>query len=466
MDILLTHGYFLFQDPHELQVMKPYPTLGILYISAYLKSRGFDVKVFDSTFSSPEEQRAYLERERPPVVGVYANLMTRPRVIQTMKAAKAVGATVIAGGPEPANYPEEYLARGADVVVIGEGELTLEELLPHLARYGPNGMEHIQGIVYRNGDGQLVRTEPRPYIPKLDELPFPDRAAIDIPRYVRTWREHHGLGSVSLITARGCPYTCTWCSHAVYGYSHRRRSPENVADELEHIIETYQPDMVWYADDVFTIHKGWFFRYAAELKRRGINIPFETISREDRLNEEIIRTLKEMGAFRIWIGAESGSQRILDAMRRRTKAERVREMVHLLQRHGIEAGMFIMLGYEGEEMPDLEATVEHLKESNPDVFLTTVAYPIKNTPYYEMVKDRIIPLRPWDEGSDRDFTVAGRHSRRFYQFATRWMVNEVAAHRERQQAQPDYRRLAKAMVNARIGRLGMLATQHEVERGQ
>jgi len=117
-------------------------------------------------------------------------------------------------------------------------------------------------------------------------------------------------------------------------------------------------------------------------------------------------------------------------------------------------------------MPDLEATVEHLKASNPDLFLTTVAYPIKNTPYYEVVKDRVIPLKPWDEGSDRDFTVAGRHSRRFYQYATRWMVNEVAAHRERQQAQPNYRRLAKAMVNARIGRLGMLVTQHEVERGQ
>ncbi|MDI3339980.1 MAG: radical SAM protein [Sphaerobacter sp.] len=465
MDILLTHGYYLYQDPHELQVMKPYPPLGILYLSAYLKARGFDVRVFDTTFRSPEAFEAYLVRERPPIVGLYANLMTRPRVVQAMRLAKAVGATVVVGGPEPANYPEEYLTRGADVVVIGEGELTLAELLPHLARYGPTGMAHIQGIVYRDDDGRLARTEPRPYIPRLDELPFPDRAAIDIPHYVRVWREHHGRGSVSLITARGCPYTCTWCSHAVYGYSHRRRSPENVADELETIIETYQPDMVWYADDVFTIHKGWFFRYAAELERRGIRIPFETISREDRLNEEIIRTLRDMGCFRLWIGAESGSQRILDAMRRRTKADRVREMVHLLQRYGIEAGMFIMLGYEGEELPDLEATVEHLKAANPDLFLTTVAYPIKNTPYYEAVKDRVIPLKPWDEGSDRDFTVAGRHSRRFYRYATRWMVNEVAAHRERQRPQRDYRRLAKAVVNARIGRLGMLATQHEVERG-
>ncbi|HEU5424122.1 MAG TPA: radical SAM protein, partial [Nitrolancea sp.] len=426
------HSYCLAEDPHELAVMKPYPPLGILYISSHLKARGFDVKIFDSTFSTAADFRAYVERERPPVVGFYANLITRSKVIRNARVCKELGCTVIAGGPEPANYPEEYLAQGVDVVVVGEGERTLEELLPHLARYGPAGMQEIDGIVYREGDGQLVRTKPRAYLDNLDLQPFPDREAIDLDQYVRAWREHHGMGSVSLITARGCPYRCAWCSHAVYGYTHRRRTPENVADELELIIERYQPDMVWYADDVFTIHKGWFFRYADELRRRGIRIPFETISREDRLNEDIVRTLAEIGSFRIWVGAESGSQRVLDAMNRRTKATRVEEVVHLLQRYGIEAGMFIMLGYDGEERVDLEETVDLLKRSNPNQFLTTVAYPIKNTPYYNTVQDKVIPLAPWDTGSDRDFTVAGRHSRRYYDLATRWMVNEVALHQERQ----------------------------------
>jgi radical SAM superfamily enzyme YgiQ (UPF0313 family) len=466
MDILLTHGYFLYEDPHELAVMKPYPPLGILYLSSYLKARGFDVAVFDTTFSSREAFRQFIERERPPVVGIYCNMMTRANVLQAIGICKAQGAIVVLGGPEPANYAGEYLARGADVVVLGEGELTLEELLPHLARHGPTGMEHINGIVYRADEGRLVRTLPRAYISNLSAQPFPDRAAIDIPEYIRVWREHHGMGSVSLITARGCPYTCTWCSHAVYGYSHRRRTPENVADELELILATYRPDMVWYADDVFTIHHRWLAAYASELKRRGLRVPFETISREDRLTEEVVRTLAEMGCFRLWIGAESGSQRILDAMQRRTNAERMREMVRLLQKHGIEAGTFIMLGYEGEELADIEATVEHLKAAIPDRLLTTVAYPIKGTPYYEQVADRIIPLRPWEEGSDRDLTVAGRHSRRFYQFATRWMVNEVAWHKQRRSARRDYRRMAKAYLNAKIGRVGMLLTQHEVERGQ
>lgn len=466
MDLLLTHGYCLYEDPHEMEVMKPYPPLGILYISAHLKARGFDVAVHDMTFSTLDKFREQVERERPPLVGIYTNLMTRPRIVKMIDACKAVGSRVIVGGPDSANYPAEFLDRGASIVVIGEGELTLEELIPHLARYGMQGLDAIQGIAYRNDDGELVHTPARAYIADLNAQPFPDREAIDIHEYVRVWKQYHGRGSVSLITARGCPYTCKWCSHAVYGYSHRRRSPVNVADELQLILETYQPDMVWYADDVFTIHRGWFFKYVEELKRRGIRIPFETISREDRLREDVVQGLAEIGAFRIWIGAESGSQKILDAMSRRTNAERVVEMVQLLQKHGIEAGMFMMLGYDGEEVEDLQASVDLLKKSNPDQFLTTVAYPIKGTPYYKDVADRIIALKSWDEGSDRDFTVEGRHSRRFYRHATRWMVNEVALHKQRHSAERNLPRMAKAFVNVQLGRAGMLLTQREVEHGQ
>lgn len=465
MDILLTHGYYLYEDPHELAVMKPYPPLGLLYISSHLKAKGFDVSVFDATFSSREAFQQFIHNKRPPAVGIYANLMTRRNVLEMIRFCRDRGSLVIVGGPEPANYAEEYLQRGAHIVVIGEGELTLEELLPHLARYGPTNLEHIQGIVYREDDGHLVHTPPRPYISDLDAQPLPDRAVIDIGRYLHVWREHHDLGSVSLITARGCPYTCTWCSHAVFGYSHRRRSPQNVADEVRLILEAYRPDMIWYADDVFTIHPRWLFAYADELKRRGMRVPFETISREDRLDEKIIRTLAEMGCFRLWIGSESGSQRVLDAMQRRTDAGRVREMVRLLQKNGIQAGMFIMLGYEGETMADLDATVQHLKAANPDVFLTTVAYPIKGTPYYEQVADRVIPLKPWDQSSDRDLTVAGRHSRRFYTFANHWLVGEMAWHQQRNGARRDFQQMLKDFVNARIGRWGMWLTEREVERG-
>lgn len=465
MDILLTHGYYLYEDPHELEVMKPYPPLGILYISSHLKVRGFDVDVFDTTFSSRQAFRNYVTTTQPPVVGIYCNMMTKQNVLAMTRFCKEQGCAVILGGPEPANYAKEYLARGADVVVIGEGELTLEELLPHLARRGPTDMREIKGIVYCEDDGSFVQTPARPYIDDLDAQPFPDRAAIDIPEYLRVWREHHGRGSVSLITARGCPYTCRWCSHAVYGHTHRRRSPENVADEIEHILEKYDPDMLWYADDVFTIHRRDFFGLADELKHRGIRIPFETISREDRLNEDVVRTLAEMGCFRLWIGSESGSQRVIDAMDRRIDVERTREMTHLLQQHDIEVGMFMMLGYEGETIEDIEATVDHLKRANPDVFLTTVAYPIRDTPYYASVEDRIIASAPWEARTDRDLTVAGRRSRRFYEFANRWMVSEVNFYKELHGTRR-VKRLAKTFVSAKVGRLGMWLTRHDVETGE
>jgi radical SAM superfamily enzyme YgiQ (UPF0313 family) len=465
VDVLLTHGYFLREDQHELEVMRPYPALGILYISAHLKSRGLEVEIFDSTFEDRAAFEAFVAKARPPVVGIYCNMMTRWNTLRMIPACRAAGARVVVGGPDPVSYAEEYLDAGADVVVVGEGELTLEELIPHLAKRGPEQMREIQGIVYREADGTSVHTVPRPYLTDLDAQPFPDRAAIDIPAYMSVWREHHGMSSVSLITARGCPYKCTWCSHAVFGYTHRRRSVENVADELEQIVSTYGPDMVWYADDVFTIHHRWLRTYAAELEQRGLRVPFETISREDRLNEEVVELLRRMGCFRLWIGSESGSQRVLDAMQRRTNAERVREMVHLLQRYGIEAGMFIMLGYDGEELADIEATVEHVKLANPDQLLTTVAYPIKGTPYYEQVADRVRALKAWADGSDRDLTVLGRHSRRFYEHATRWLVSEAARQRLRREPRPSYPRLAKSFVNAKRGRLGMLLTQHEVDEG-
>ncbi len=465
MDILLAHGYYLYQDPHELQVMKPYPTLGLLYIASHLKAKGFGVGVFDATFRQPDEFAQVLAAEKPAVVGLYVNLMTKRWILPMIRQAKAAGATVVLGGPEPPHYAEEYLARGADIVIVGEGELTLEELLPHLARRGPRDMRAIAGIAYREESGELVRTMPRATIPRLDDQPFPDREAIDLDRYVETWRTHHGMGSVSLITARGCPYTCKWCSHTVFGHTHRRRSPENVVREVETLVERYRPDMVWYADDVLTIHPRWFKEYARQLKARGLRLPFECISRADRLTEDLVDTLADMGCYRLWIGSESGSQTVLDRMARRTHVEDVQAKTRLLQRRGIQAGMFIMLGYEGEDIPQLEETVEHLKKSNPDLFLTTVAYPIKGTAYYAEVESRVLSDRPWDERSDRDLTVAGRHSRRFYSFATRWMVNEVALHKGLHAAQKEPLKLAKAFVNAKLGRLGMEFTKGQHEQG-
>jgi radical SAM superfamily enzyme YgiQ (UPF0313 family) len=458
MDLLLAHGYFLAEDAHERNVMKPYPTLGLLYLSAYLKSKGYAVGVFDATFQTLADFEARLRGERPPVVGLYTNLMTKFNVLKMIPMCKAIGARVILGGPEPASYAEEYLARGADIIVVGEGELTTEDLL---ARQFKN-LHDVPGLVFRDDDGALIRTPARPYISNLDSLPFPDRDAIDMQRYVDVWREHHGMGSVSLICARGCPFHCQWCSHAVYGHTHRRRSPANVADELEMLLARYKPDQVWYADDVLTIHRKWFLEYAALLKQRNLKVPFECISRPDCLNEDVVKALAEMGCYRLWLGSESGSQRILDAMQRQTNVEDLQAKAKMLKRVGISVGMFIMLGYEGEELSDLDATTDYLKSSAPDLFLTTVAYPIKGTGYQNAVESRVLAPDEWDKISDRDLSVKGRYSRRFYSFATRWMVNSVALHREWHGLRHPLR-LAKTLANTALGRAGMLLTLGERE---
>jgi radical SAM superfamily enzyme YgiQ (UPF0313 family) len=419
MDLLLTHGYFLEEDPKELQIMKPYAPLGILYLSSYLRARGFDVEVYDSTFGSRDGLFRILETEPPATLGIYVNLMTRSNALAILERARACGWRVIVGGPEPVNYSGEYLAAGAHVVVSGEGELALEAIL----RGTP--LEQVPGICFPGAN-----TGPAQLLPDLDRQPWPDRERIDIPRYLGAWREHHGSGSVSLITARGCPYHCRWCSHSTFGKTHRRRSPLEVVNEVEWILGRYQPDMLWLADDVFTIHHGWLDRYAAEMKRRGLRIPFECITRADRVNTRIAGQLAELGCFRVWIGSESGSQRLLDRMERGVTVGQVRDAVRLLKENGIQTGMFFMWGYEGEDLSDIEATYDHVKACQPDVFFTTVSYPIKGTPYYDEVAAKLVQLAPWQATTDREIKIRGRHSRRFYQMADQLLRSETPAEAE------------------------------------
>lgn len=424
-ELLLTHGYFLYDDPKELQIMKPYPPLGLLYICSHLRQKGFDAEVFDSTFSSREELFRYLRTENPTVLGIYANLMTRKNVVEILKVAREAHWKTVVGGPEPGAYVQEYLEAGADFVVMGEGELTMEELLSSFRAGQSVDVSNVRGIAFLDEDGKTCQTPPRSQIGNLDAQPWPAREAIDVPRYVKTWRDAHGQGSVSFITARGCPFKCRWCSHQVFGQTHRRRNPKLVVDEVEWLLNTYSPDMVWVADDVFTIHHGWIREYAAEMKYRGLKIPFECITRADRFNPEMADLLAELGCFRVWIGSESGSQRILDAMERGVRVEQVQEATSLCRSRNIQSGMFLMWGYEGEELSDIEATVEHVKRSKPDIFFTTVAYPIKGTPYFKQVNDRVVQLRPWSQTSDREFDLAGRRSREYYQFADQLLRDEV-----------------------------------------
>jgi anaerobic magnesium-protoporphyrin IX monomethyl ester cyclase len=466
-ELLLTHGYFLYEDPKELQIMKPYAPLGVLYICSHLREQGFDVEVFDTTFSTRELLFQHLRTETPSVLGIYANLMTRSNVVEIMKVAREAGWRVVVGGPEPGAYAQEYLESGAEFVVFGEGEATTQELLTAL-RVNADICEagwksKVAGIAYLDDAGRFHQNPPRTQIADLDAQPWPARHAIDLHRYVETWRTHHKQGSVNFITARGCPYKCRWCSHQVYGQTHRRRDPLRVVDEVEWLVTEYRPDIVWVSDDVFTINHEWIRRYAAEMRSRGLYIPFECISRADRLNEEMLDLLAELGCFRIWIGSESGSQRLLDSMERGVKIEQVQRAIEMSRARNMQSGMFLMWGYEGEVIEDIEATIRHVSTSKPDIFFTTVSYPIKGTPYYQQIQNKLVQLKPWGQSSDREIKIVGRHSRAYYAHADKLLRDEVQRSRLIEAESPDPVLIDQLNASIRASRNGLIKTAAELE---
>jgi anaerobic magnesium-protoporphyrin IX monomethyl ester cyclase len=427
MKILLTHGYFLEEDEKEKHIMKPYMPLGILYISAYLEKNGFDNDVFDSTFSNKHSFYQYLADHKPQIVAIYTNLMTKLNVLKIISHIKTnhPETIIILGGPEVRASAENFLRYGADIIVIGEGEVTMLELATHLQqKKNRSELLTIAGIAFLD-NGDFLQTTERQKIADVNTLPFPNRSKVDLNLYLDIWKKYHGKNAISVSTMRGCPYSCKWCSRAVYGASYRRRSAELVAAELKEIYENYAPDSIWFVDDVFTINHKWLNEFNAALKKISLSISYECITRADRLNEDVIKVLKESGCFRVWIGAESGSQKVIDLMDRRVKVEQVREMIQLAAQHGIETGTFIMLGYPGETEADIKETIHHLKISNPDHFTITVAYPIKGTELYKEIE----PLKnnnvQWHQGTDRDIDFKRTYSRKYYNHAVQHVVTEV-----------------------------------------
>lgn len=405
--------------------MRPYPPLGILYISAFLERKGIVHHVFDTTFSDIETFRKYILKQRPPIVAFYTNLMTKLNVLRLIAFIRDSGlpVKVILGGPDVTHNCAEYLHNGADVIVIGEGEQTMAELVPVLESGAD--LSQVDGIAFINTQQTLVRTRGREKMKSLEDLPLPNRSAIPIGKYLDTWKTFHGQSSMTVSTQRGCPYTCKWCSTAVYGQSYRRRPAKMVAAELAMLKRTYQPDAVWFVDDVFTVSHKWLQEFHDEVIAQDAVIPFECITRAERLNDDILQLLKNAGCFRIWIGAESGSQDIIDEMDRRVNVDVVKATIQRTNALGIETGTFIMLGYPKETFEDITKTIQYLKEANPTHFTITVAYPIKGTGLYQQVEPDITVRPEWHRSTDRDIDFKRTFPRRFYDFAVAKVTGEV-----------------------------------------
>jgi radical SAM superfamily enzyme YgiQ (UPF0313 family) len=433
MNLLLIHAYFIHEDEVEQKVMKPYPPLGLLYISAFVEQHSIEHRVFDSTFSTFETLKKEILANTPDVIGVYANFLTRRNILRIIDFLKDEALLdqikFVVGGPDVKYSINEYLDYGVDYAIIGEGDQTFLELINALENEAD--VSQIDGIAYKDDTGEIKVNIPRAHMRDLNILPFPNRKKIDLSNYLNAWKSKHGYNSITVNTQRGCSFSCNWCSHAVFGDTYRRRSAKSVVDELVEIQEDYNPDSIWFVDDVFTMSERWLNGFAEELKSRNVKISYECISRADRLNENVIKTLHDSGCEMIWIGAESGSQKVIDLMNRRVDVNQVREMIQLASKQGIRTGTFIMLGYPGETEEDINETIHHLKVANPDVFTINIAYPIRGTHLHNLVKDITINNNDWAKTIDRDVDFKRTFPRRYYDFAIRKVYNEVYAHKSK-----------------------------------
>ncbi len=424
MKVLLTHAYYIGQDEKEKKINKPYPPLGLLSVGAYLEKE-VDVSIFDSTFSTEEALFQTLKSGQYSIVGIYCNLMTKIRVLRIVQELKRnhPDCLIVLGGPDVRFNVQEYLENGADILVIGEGEETMMEIA-QFKKAGRTDWENIKGIAFKRGQ-EIIENKERALIKSMDDLPMPAYDKIDVEAYLHHWKTWHGESMLNYSTQRGCPYTCKWCSTAVYGQSYRRKSPTRVVEELRLLKESHNPDGFWFVDDVFTVSHKWLEEFTIEVEKMKLDISFECISRADRMNEHVIQLLKRAGCFRIWIGAESGSQKILNVMDRRVRVEEVQENIRNTKKAGMEAGTFIMLGYPGETMEDIKDTIHHLVVSDPDEFTITLTYPIKGTKLYDEVSEISQGSFDWSAQTDRQRNFKRTYRDAFYKHAIRKVVNEV-----------------------------------------
>jgi radical SAM superfamily enzyme YgiQ (UPF0313 family) len=342
------------------------------------------------------------------------------------------GRRVIAGGPDPVQYLDDYFDMGVEVAVIGEGELTLAALMAHLRanawKWDWQTLADIDGIAFRAPDGSTVRTKPRALVRPLDSLPFPHRAPADHEAYFRAWRARHGQTAMSLATSRGCPYHCTWCSKQVYGDTFRRRDVDRVIDEMELLRAEYAPDQLWFVDDLFTINRAWVHRFCARVVERGARHPFYVIGRAETIDAPMAAALRSAGCTRMYLSAESGAQSVLDAMKKGTTVEEQLRAADLLHGAGIEVGVFVMLGYPGESHADVLATQRMLRRMAPEVALVSVAHPMKGTAFHASVADRVTGVR----GGRLTFRMDA--SERYYDLAQRLLHAEQGLRRARAEA--------------------------------
>jgi radical SAM superfamily enzyme YgiQ (UPF0313 family) len=454
-DVLFGQGYYLRFDPKLWAAQQPYPPLGTLYAAACMRARGHSVALFDAMLASSEREWAgSLDRHRPRHAVIYEDsfnylskmclLRMRQATLAMIGMAKARGSTAIVSGSDATDQPEVYLDAGADAVIAGEGEVTLAELVQALDSGQP--LRGVEGIVFRDAQKSLVRTPTRAFIRDLDALPFPAWELVDVERYRRIWRARHGYHSMNLVTTRGCPYHCNWCAKPIYGQRYAVRSAESVVAEMAWLEKTYAPDHVAFADDIFGLRPGWVESFARHVARAQAALPFKCLSRADLLGEGVVAALARAGCRTVWIGAESGSQRVLDAMEKGTRVEQIHDAARRLHGAGIEVGFFLQFGYPGETREDIEKTLAMVRECRPDDIGISVSYPLPGTTFHERVKAQLGEKQRWNDSDDLSMLYRGPFSTDFYRSLYRVVHKEFRIGRIRAAGRPRPLRRSAALL--------------------
>jgi radical SAM superfamily enzyme YgiQ (UPF0313 family) len=424
--IMLGQSYYLRFDEKSWKAMQPYPPLGTLYAASVLRQQGHDVALFDAMLAdSVDEWRETLALERATIAVIYEDnfnylskmclLNMRQAAFDMLAAAKARGCITIAAGSDATDHAERYLDAGADYVLIGEGERSLSELIDLLTGKVSVPLSQIAGLSYIGNRG-FVRTALRPVIKDLNAMPFPAWDLVDVERYRRIWNERHGYYSMNAVTTRGCPFHCNWCAKPIWGQRYNSRSPENVVAELKWLKEKYEPDHIWFADDIMGLKPGWWQRFADLTEMEGIRIPFKCLTRADLLvrDRSSVLALGRAGCDIVWIGAESGSQSVLDAMEKGTTVAQIREASQMLREAGIKVALFIQFGYPGETLVDIQKTLTMVRECQPDDIGISVSYPLPGTKFHEKVRQQLGSKRNWIDSADLAMMYHGRYSTSFY----------------------------------------------------
>jgi anaerobic magnesium-protoporphyrin IX monomethyl ester cyclase len=440
LSILVCHSYFLRFDLKQVERGKPYPPLATLQCAALLRRAGHQVSLFDAMLAGDlGEYDRTLQSVQPQVVLLYEdnfNFLTkmcltkmRSAACEMVAAAHHSGARVIAAGSDVSDAPEPYLRAGADITLKGEGLPALLEILRRLD-LAPRAtsralLDGVGGTATLAGAGVAAINGAK----LLPEVELTERAAwdlVDMDRYRSAWLASHGYFSLNLAASRGCSFRCAWCSKPIWGNHYLQRSPTAVGEEMRYLKRTFAPDHVWFADDIFGFRVDWVREFAAVTHQGDGAVPFTIQTRADLLSERMAQALREASCVEAWLGAESGSQRILDAMNKGTTVEEILTARSRLKAAGIRAGFFIQLGYLGEQLADILATRDLLAAARPDDVGVSVSYPLPGTRFHELVKTQLGAKTHWQDSDDLAMMFQGTYTSQFYRAVRDLFHDEVS----------------------------------------